>query len=120
MACCLVALNKRPGVHPVEIGETFRRDISKLVMRAEEDQANTACGSLQLCAGIEARIEGGTHAVVQRRRDRHVLELGGGSDEGSEGVEDESTAATSGTERAGEAAILGGRGEVLQPHGERN
>ena len=108
------------GVCPVGIRETLYRAISKLVMRAVGYQANTACGSLQLCAGIEARIEGGTHAVVQRRRDRHVLELGGGADEGSEEVEDNSTAATSGTERAGEAAILGGRGEVLQPHGERN
>ena len=28
------------------------------------------CGNLQLCAGLEAGIEGATHALVQRRLDR--------------------------------------------------
>ena len=55
------------GVCPVGIRETLYRAISKLVMRAVGDQANTACGSLQLCAVIEAVIEGATHAVAQRR-----------------------------------------------------
>ena len=56
MACCLVALDKRPGVRPVGIGETIRRALAKLVMRAAGDQAKTACGNLQLCAGLEAGI----------------------------------------------------------------
>ena len=63
MACCLVALNKRPGVRPVGIGETIRRTLAKLVMREAGDQAKTACGNLQLCAGLEAGIEGSTYAV---------------------------------------------------------
>ena len=70
MACCLVALDKRHGVRPVGIGETLRRDLAKLVMRAAGDQAKTTCGNLQLCAGLEARIEGATHAVGQRRVER--------------------------------------------------
>ena len=70
MVCHLVALDKRPGVRPVGIGETIRRDIAKLVMSATGDQAKTACGSLQLCVGIEAGIEGATHTVVQRRQER--------------------------------------------------
>ena len=57
MACRLVALDKRPGVHPVGIGETLRRALDKLVVRAAGDQAKTACGNLQLCAGLEAGIE---------------------------------------------------------------
>ena len=70
MACRLVALDKRPGVRPVGIGETLRQALAKLVMRAAGDQAKTACGNLQLCTGLEAGIEGATHAVGQRRADR--------------------------------------------------
>ena len=63
IACCLVALDKIPGVRPVGIGETLRRSLAKLVMRAAGDQAKTACGNLQLCAGLEAGTEGATHAM---------------------------------------------------------
>ena len=63
MACHLVALDKRPGVRPVGIGETLCQALDKLVMRAEGEQAKTACGNLQLCAGLEDGIEGSTHAV---------------------------------------------------------
>ena len=49
------------------IGETVRRALAKLVMRAARDQAKTACANLQLCAGLEAGIEGATHAVGQQR-----------------------------------------------------
>ena len=69
MACCLVELDKRPGVHPVGIGETLCRALAKLIMREAGDQAKTACGNLQLCAGLKAVIEGATHAVGQ-----HILE----------------------------------------------
>ena len=55
---------------PVGIWETLHRTLAKLVMRAAGDQAKTACGNLQLCAGLEARIEGATHAVGQRRLER--------------------------------------------------
>ena len=70
MECCLVALDKRPGVHPVEIGKTFFQSIAKLVIRAAGDKAKTTCVILQLCAGLEAGIEGATHAVLQRRKKR--------------------------------------------------
>ena len=70
MACCVVGLDKRPGVRLVGIEETLCQSISKLVMRAAEDQAKKACGSLQLCTGFEAGIEEVAHAVAQRRRER--------------------------------------------------
>ena len=70
MACCLVTLDKRPRVRPMGIRETLRKALAKLVMRAVGYQAKTACGNLQLCAGLEASIEGDTHAVVQWRIDR--------------------------------------------------
>ena len=55
---------------PVVIGETLRWDLAKLVMSSAWDQVKTACGNLQLCAGLEAVIEGATHAVGKRRRER--------------------------------------------------
>ena len=70
MACCLVALNKRPEVRPMGIGETLRRALAKLVMREAGDQGKTEYGKFQLCAGLAARIEGATHAVGQRRMER--------------------------------------------------
>ena len=70
MAFCLVAPDKRPGVRPIGIGETLRWAIAKLVMRVAGDQEKTACGSLQLCVGLEANIYGATHAVAQRRQER--------------------------------------------------
>ena len=72
MACCLVALDKSPGVRPVGIGETLRRAMPKLVMRATGDQAKTVCGNLQLCAGLEANIEGETHPVGKERLERVI------------------------------------------------
>ena len=80
MACRLVALDKRPRVRPVGIGETLCRALAKLVMRAVGDQANKACGSLQLCACLEAGIEGATHTVGQRKLAR-VREMREGTEE---------------------------------------
>ena len=68
--CCLVALDKRPGVRPVGIGETLRQALDKLIMRAAGDQANKACGNLHLCAGHKACIERATHARRQMRLER--------------------------------------------------
>ena len=63
IACRLLALDKRLGVRPVGIGETLCRALAELLMRAARDQAKTACGKIQLCAGLEANIEVATHAV---------------------------------------------------------
>ena len=54
--CRIVALDNRPGVRPVRIGETLQRDISKLVVRVAGDQAKVACGNLQIWAGVESGI----------------------------------------------------------------
>ena len=85
-------MDKRSWVRPIGIGETLRRSITKIVMRAAGDQAKTACGILQLCTGIDASIEGATHAVVQNQRDYTRPEPGRRTDEGLEGAEYKSTA----------------------------
>ena len=63
-------MDKRPGVRPVGIGETLRHADTKLVMKATGYQKKTACGSLQLCAGLEAVIEGETHNMAQCQQER--------------------------------------------------
>ena len=70
MACRLVALDKNPGLRPVGIGETLRQSLNKLVMREVGEQAKTACGNLQLCAGLKAGIEGAAHALGKKRLER--------------------------------------------------
>ena len=65
-----MALDKRLGVRPVGIVETLCQDLAKIFMRAAGDQAKTACGNLQLCTGLEASIEGATHAVGKWRLER--------------------------------------------------
>ena len=93
MACRLVALDKRPRVRPVGIGKTLRRALDKLAMRATGDQAKTACGNIQLCAGLESGIEGATHAVGQRRVERVLdwrVEEEGEDDMAAEGQKEDS------------------------------
>jgi hypothetical protein len=63
MACRLVALDKQPGVRPVGIGEIYRRLIAKCAIAVVGHQATSACGNLNLCAGLPAGIEGAVHAV---------------------------------------------------------
>ena len=46
MSYHLLVLDKRPGVQPVGIEETFRQALAKLVMRELGDQAKTVCGNL--------------------------------------------------------------------------
>ena len=70
MACRLVALDKSTGLRPMGIGETLRWDLSKLIMRTAGYQAKTVCVNLQLCAGLQAGIEGATHAIGQRNIER--------------------------------------------------
>ena len=89
MECRLVALDKRPGVRPVGIGGKLRRSLAKLVMRAVGDQAKTACGNFQLCAGLEASIEDATHAVGHRRLER-VIRRRMEDKDGTADVEEES------------------------------
>ena len=53
------------------IGETLRRALAKLVMRAAKDQVNTVFGNLQLFTGLEARIEGAHYRGYRRGRGKY-------------------------------------------------
>ena len=71
------------------IGETFRRSLAKLIMREAGDQVKTACGNLQMCAGLKAGIEGATHAVGQQIRESS-RQIRSENVEGSPDTEEES------------------------------
>ena len=59
-------------MRPVGIGGEICYAVAKLVMRVAGDQTGMACGSLQLCAGLEVGIERTTHTVVQSHQERTV------------------------------------------------
>ena len=63
MANRLVALDKEPGTRPVGIGESYRRLWAKCLLKAIGSQATAACSNYNLCAGLQAGIEGAVHAV---------------------------------------------------------
>ena len=65
VACRLIALDKRPGVRPIGIGETARRIVGKAILTTIRDDIQEAAGPLQLCAGQEAGCEAAVHAVRQ-------------------------------------------------------
>ncbi len=71
----LVALDKQPGVWPVAIGKIWQRCIAKGNLVGSGAEAKRTCGSVQLCAGLEAGIEGALHAVCLRAETNMSLQF---------------------------------------------
>ena len=63
VACCLIALNKCPGVRPIGVREVMRRIIARAVLSIVKLDVLEAAGSLQLCAGQDAGNEAAVHAM---------------------------------------------------------
>ena len=63
VCCCLIALDKRPGVRPIGIGETVRRITAKAVLSVIKEDIRETTGSLQLCAGHLSGCEAAVHSV---------------------------------------------------------
>ena len=63
VACCLIALDKCPGVRPIGIRETVRRIIRRTILNILKDDIRSVTGPLQLCAGHEAGCEAAIHAL---------------------------------------------------------
>ena len=55
----LIGLYKCPGVHRVEVGETWRQMLMKCVLVEMGAEAKETCGMEQLCGGLEDGIKGG-------------------------------------------------------------
>ena len=65
VACRLIPLDKRPGVHPIGVCEVSRRIISKAILNTISNDIQHTAGTLQLCAGQPAGIEAAIHAMCQ-------------------------------------------------------
>ena len=63
VACKLIALDKRPGVRPIGIGETLRRIVGKAVSISLKSEIQAAVGPIQSCAGYESGCEAAVHAL---------------------------------------------------------
>ena len=59
----LIALDKRPGVRPIAIGEVFRRIICRAIAELIEFDVMKAVAPAQLCVGVPSACEIGAHAV---------------------------------------------------------
>ena len=118
LAARMVPLAKKPaGVRPVAIGEAWRRCISKCALTAGGADAKAACGSDQLCAGLEAGIEGGIGVIHKRAMMDDGMIFSGEEvdDDVWATMADEGELQTPGTglaERAERAATAAGAAEV--------
>lgn len=59
----LIAIDKQPGFRPIAIDEVPRRIISKAILSVVSLDVLEVAGSVQLCAGQEARSETDVHAI---------------------------------------------------------
>ena len=59
----LIALDKRPGVRPIGIGECLRRIIFKSVAEFTKFDLEETCSTDQLACGLKAGVEGAIHAL---------------------------------------------------------
>ena len=63
MSIRLIELDKQPGVHPVGVGEMWRRLFTNIVLKFTVPEAIMACQYDHLCAGLKAVIDGAIHGV---------------------------------------------------------
>ena len=57
----LIALEEKPGVRPVGVGETWRHLFANTMIKATGTEENMECQDYQLCAGRKAVIDGAIH-----------------------------------------------------------
>ena len=73
----LVAIDKNPGVRPVGIGDAIRGFIAKCILEVTKGEAVLACGSDQLCAGLQNGCKSGIHAMHKLFEEMRLEEFWG-------------------------------------------
>ena len=63
LACCLIALDKLPGVRPIGLGEALRRVMAKATLQVISDYIFEVTHPLQLCTGHISGCEAGAHSM---------------------------------------------------------
>ena len=59
----LIAFDKKPGIHPVDIGETWRRLFYKCALKVTGPKSTNTCQDDQLCSGLNVAIYGAIKIV---------------------------------------------------------
>ena len=59
----LIGLDKKPGVHPFGVKETWRLLFVKCVLKVTVPEAPNVCQDEHFCAGLKVRINGDLHGV---------------------------------------------------------
>ena len=59
----LIGLDKQPGVWPVDVGEMWWRLFANILLKVTGPEATIAYHYDQLCAGLNAGIDGAVHGV---------------------------------------------------------
>ncbi|BET01737.1 Hypothetical protein NTJ_14553 [Nesidiocoris tenuis] len=67
-----VAIDKKPGIRPIGVGEVLQRLCSKTMAIITGIDLKEECGSDQLCAGAKSGIEGAIHASSKLFEDEEV------------------------------------------------
>ena len=70
----LIALDKRPGIRPIAVGEVYRRIVCRAIAGVIEYDVMKAVAPVQLCVGIPSACEIATHAVRQMFNGEEAVE----------------------------------------------
>ena len=69
LSCCLIPLNKNPGLEPMDAGEVL---VGKVINSILWDIIITSVGPLQVHAGQESGSEAAVHAMSKMYKEQHI------------------------------------------------
>ena len=75
LSCCLVPLDKNPGLRPIGVGEVLRRIVGKVIVSTLRDDIITTVAPLQVCTGQESgsiHIFNDTNIQITTQGRRHL------------------------------------------------